>query len=60
MYNKHDELAIYKDWQNESGLLGTAKLVRKHPHKGLPFILNDIEFGRMIPSDKQEVYNYEV
>lgn len=48
-----DIIPIYKDWENEQELLGTAKLVRFH-RQGRSFILEDT-----YPEVDQIVYNYQ-
>lgn len=48
-----DIVPIYKDWENEQELLGTAELVELH-RQGRSFILEDT-----YPEADQIVYNYQ-
>lgn len=48
-----DVIFIYKNWENESELLGTARL-RKLKSTGRSFILEE-----MLPESSQIVYNYD-
>lgn len=53
-HKEGDYVTIYKDWENEKDIIGTAQLVKRHS-LGRSFILEDT-----YPEAEQIVYNYEV
>lgn len=52
-HEEGDLLTIYKDWERQEGILGTARL-RKFHKAGRSFILEE-----MLPESSQIVYNYQ-
>jgi len=52
-FKEGDEIPIYKDWESQDEIIGTAKLVRFIRH-GRSFILEDT-----YPEQDQIVYNYD-
>lgn len=52
-YKEGDIVTIYKDWENEKDIIGTARLV-KMISLGRSFILEDI-----YPEENQIVYNWQ-
>lgn len=52
-HKEGDTLTIYKDWEHESEVLGTARLKKFHK-AGRSFILEE-----MLPESKQIVYSYQ-
>lgn len=52
-YKEGDEIIVYKNWEHQEGILGTARL-RKFHKAGRSFILEE-----MLPESTQIVYNYQ-
>jgi hypothetical protein len=52
-HKEGDIVPIYKNWENETEQIGTAKLVKFHK-QGRSFILEDT-----YPEESQVVYNWQ-